>query len=267
MDFLNNFSINSTSGFIGLALLVVGGFMILAGVGIISIQQVTVRQGRATWILGLLFAALGLYLFYPELNGASEITGPGGVSEVPNAAPGTEELPPMSEWRALNITLPGDGFWRETGPGVYTATGSTDTFAWSQQSFSGDLDLTLDIESPSENGEANIVVYGNGGGFSDGALIFTIANDLQQIVVDTIYDGGTKKFVQLKLVNFDSQVHTIRISILARKASLYLDGNLLASVFLDDGINTTGKIGLLKYWERPEVSFSNVRIRGSAAGD
>ena len=38
MEFLNNLGINSTSGFFGLALLAFGGFMVLAGVGVISIQ-------------------------------------------------------------------------------------------------------------------------------------------------------------------------------------------------------------------------------------
>jgi hypothetical protein len=36
MEFLNNLGINSTSGYFGVALLVVGGFMFLAGIGVIT---------------------------------------------------------------------------------------------------------------------------------------------------------------------------------------------------------------------------------------
>jgi len=60
MEFLRTLGITSASGLFGLTSLVIGGFMILAGVGVISIQQVTVKQGRATWIMGIVMAAVGV---------------------------------------------------------------------------------------------------------------------------------------------------------------------------------------------------------------
>jgi hypothetical protein len=46
--------INSLRDYVGLILLALGGFMILAGFGVISVNQVTVQQGRRTWAIGLL---------------------------------------------------------------------------------------------------------------------------------------------------------------------------------------------------------------------
>ena len=66
MGFLDSIGIESTLGSIGLVLVAIGGFMVLAGVGIISVQQVTVKQGRITWAVGLAMAAVGLGLLYPE---------------------------------------------------------------------------------------------------------------------------------------------------------------------------------------------------------
>ena len=66
--------INSITGYIGLALLVFGAFMVLAGFDVISIQQVTVRKGRKTWILGFVFALLGIWLLLPELGTSTPTT-------------------------------------------------------------------------------------------------------------------------------------------------------------------------------------------------
>lgn len=208
MDFLNNIPINSTGGFIGLALLVIGGFMILAGVGIISIQQVTVRQGRATWVVGLVLAVGGALLLYPEFS--TPVTAPDGpaageVSDPGEAAapePAVTDTAPaaaaqataslggeLSDWQTLAITVPGDGLW-VVEDGRYAASGAKDTIAWSQQLFAGDLELSFDIESPDAYSSGTIILYGNGGSLSPGNLIFVLASDLQAIQADTIYEGG-----------------------------------------------------------------------------
>ena len=58
--------INSVKEYIGLALLALGGFMILAGFDVISVQQVTVKKGRRTWAIGIIFALFGILLLLPE---------------------------------------------------------------------------------------------------------------------------------------------------------------------------------------------------------
>jgi hypothetical protein len=36
-------------------------------------------------------------------------------------------------------------------------------------------------------------------------------------------------------------------------------------VFLQDTTDNEGKIGLLKYWEIDEITFTNIRVKGSKA--
>ena len=239
MDILNNIPINSTSGFIGLLLMLFGVFMILAGLDIISIQQVTVKQGRRTWILGIVFALLGFVLFYPDL------TSPTLITTTPAVVDPTEVLAPTSTidlsdtlagWKSTSFEIPDDGLWRQKEDGTYTAVGSKDTIAWSEEIFEGDLEVSLDVQSPSAFGEANIIIYGNGRGMSPGILIFTVANDIQKIMSDTVYPGGAYLFDTMGTVDFEGQKHTILIRIVDREASLILDGEQITSVFLNNSI-------------------------------
>lgn len=74
--------LDSIIGYIGLALLAFGGFMILAGFDIISVQQVTVKRGRRTWVLGFIFAAVGLVLLFPELISSQKNYIPESTNEI-----------------------------------------------------------------------------------------------------------------------------------------------------------------------------------------
>lgn len=284
MDFLNNIPINSTGGFIGLALLVIGGFMVLAGVGIISIQQVTVRQGRATWVVGLLLAVGGAFLLYPEFSApdavpdspaAAEGTNPGAATA---AAPATATgvLPSatqaasasngeMSDWRTIAFTIPGNGLWL-VEEGRYTATGAEDTIAWSEKLFAGDLELSFDIESSDSYSTANIILYGNGGSLAPGNLIFVLASDLQAIQADTIYEGGTYLYSSLDSLAYAGQKHSALISVYDRTASLFIDGDKIATARLDARINTSGKIGLFKWGGVENVTYSNILVKSLESG-
>lgn len=66
MEFLKMLGINSTAGVIGFGLIVIGGFLILTGFDIISIEKVTVKSGKRTWIIGIIFAIIGLVFLFPE---------------------------------------------------------------------------------------------------------------------------------------------------------------------------------------------------------
>jgi len=93
MEFLNNLGITSPLGFFGLAFLVIGGFMILAGVGIISIQQITIKQGRATWVVGFIFAVIGIVMLIPEFTSTPEAADVEVAAEsVPATVASTTEL-------------------------------------------------------------------------------------------------------------------------------------------------------------------------------
>lgn len=96
-----NIPINSIMGYIGLALLVFGAFMVLAGFDVISIQQVTVRKGRKTWILGIVFALLGIWLLLPELGTSTPTT----ASPTAITLPTTEILQPDQQAKCGTLKL------------------------------------------------------------------------------------------------------------------------------------------------------------------
>ena len=54
--------VSTTLGFIGFLLILVGGFLLLAGLGIVRVQKITVQKGKQTWVLGVIFAVLGILL-------------------------------------------------------------------------------------------------------------------------------------------------------------------------------------------------------------
>jgi len=85
--------INSLRDYIGLVLLALGGFMILAGFDIISVQQLTVKRGRRTWAIGIAFALFGIILLLPEFRTSTPIT----ASPTAIAMPTTELLQPNQQ--------------------------------------------------------------------------------------------------------------------------------------------------------------------------
>jgi hypothetical protein len=123
----------------------------------------------------------------------------------------------------------------------------------------------LEVESSSPFSAANVILYGNGRSLAPGSLIFTIASDQQSILADSIYDSGTYLFASVSSLDFGEQRHTVWISIVDRMASLSVDGEEIAAVFLDENINTSGRIGLMKYWEIHDVAFSSIRVRESGS--
>ena len=93
--------IDSILGYIGLALLVFGIFMVLAGFDVISIQQVTVRKGRKTWILGIVFALFGIILLFPEIRTST----PSAASPTAIALATTEILQPDQQAKCGTLKL------------------------------------------------------------------------------------------------------------------------------------------------------------------
>ncbi len=282
---LVNIPIQSPLAFIGFLCLAIGAFMVLAGLDIIKIQQVTVKQGRRTWIVGLVFAVVGLVLLYPELiTPGTESTDDGGAASAPAAS--TESDPTDADdgaaaqstdsdaepsavgadWTAVEFEIPNDGLWTESEDGSYTAVGSANTIAWSKETFEGDLEISLEVSSSSSSpSAANIIVYGNGTFLSKGNLIFTVASDLLAISETSIYEGGGGTYLHVTAASLDlqDQVHTVLISIKDREASMSLDGEEVGTVLLADEIRSEGKIGLLKIPEVSEISFQNIRVRAA----
>ena len=143
----------------------------------------------------------------------------------------------------------------------YTAIGNEDTFAWSEKIIEGDVVISVDIESNHKNGEGVIVVYGKGIKWSQGCLIFNITSDIQSIRAHTPYEGVEFLCESKKHMKFLDHKFTMLIEIISDKATMYVDKEKIVSTFLPHNIRRKGRVGLFKYWERPEVSYSNIVIR------
>lgn len=167
-----------------------------------------------------------------------------------------------NDWQSPSFNLTDKNLWRQSPAGCYTATGSADTFAWSEEIASGDVVISLEVESRDPLGQGVIVVYGDGSRFSKEGLFFNIAADEQSIKAYSY--AGLMFLSDLCYEHFDfiSSKHTVIIEIVDNYASLYVDGNKLSLTnFLNSEINQSGKIGLSKSRDRPEVIYSNIRVK------
>jgi hypothetical protein len=182
----------------------------------------------------------------------------------PSTGSDTDATSAGPEWSTVDFAVPDDGLWNKSGDGSYTAIGSANTIAWSEESFEGDLEILLEVTTSSSSyTQANIIVYGNGMFLSEGNLIFTIAPELLAISETSVFEGEGGRYLHSTTASLDlqDQVHTVLISIKDGKASMSLDGDEVGTVFLDDEIRSEGKIGLLKIWEASELSVQSIRVR------
>jgi hypothetical protein len=187
---------------------------------------------------------------------------PAGVAETTEVSSASDPNPLPPDWGTPEFVTPGNGLWKEEA-GKYTAIGSQETTAWSEMAYSGDIEISLDIESSNAFAAANIIVYGNGLTISPSNVIFTVASDILAIVEGTIYNESDYSYSSFPALNFVEEKHTVLIQIIDRKATLSVDGEKISSVFLQEATANQGKIGLLKYWEIDEITFSNIRVRGT----
>ncbi len=274
-----NIPINSVLGYIGLALLVFGVFMVLAGLDVISIQQVTVRKGKKTWILGIVFALLGIWMLLPELR-----TTPPAVSspETPEPLPAPPDVstPALSDISTpapssvdlsespIAFNIPDNGLWDQPSDGSYTVTGTKDTIAWSDIIVEGDLELAFDIVFQGPNGEGDIIIYGNGIGLSDEQLFFGFGPVENKIMAGTPYE--TRYLDTAWVTDMDvSLKHSIIVRIANGEASLFLNGVRTLSALIPEDVNTSGRIGIYKYHGETGLgdngaTYSNFRLTASS---
>jgi len=86
--------VNTALGFIGFLLVLVGGFLLLAGLGIVGVEKISVKPGKPTWILGGVFAILGILLisFSEPLKQTPNTTIPTNTPESTSTVGATETL-------------------------------------------------------------------------------------------------------------------------------------------------------------------------------
>lgn len=171
---------------------------------------------------------------------------------------------------SIEFVIPDDRLWEKTADNAYTVSGQDDTFAWSQQVVSGDFEFSADVESDfAYYGEAMVVVYGDGKGWTPGCLIFNVTGYWQSIRAHSIYDPAVEWVARneelLDLASHHPYRMTIRVA--GDQASLFVDGRMVASAPMSSGLNREGYIALVKYGGSAPVTFSNLEFRSAQAGE
>ncbi|MHB8133517.1 MAG: toll/interleukin-1 receptor domain-containing protein [Anaerolineaceae bacterium] len=154
-------------------------------------------------------------------------------------------------------------YWRQTD-GSYTTIlrPPEDSFVWSNTNFKGDLVFTGKVSSKNKKGQIQVVVYGNGIGFSKDCLIFTFGNGIAIIYKESIYTGDNHLFVKEGDYYLQETFQNVSIEIKDGIANFYIDDKIIASTTLPSGNNRMGRIGLLSHWEVPVgVTYSNIKIK------
>lgn len=268
--------VSSTLGFIGIVLFGFGLFLVLAGLDIFTIQQVSVRKGPKTWGLGIGIVILGIVLLLPEISPniihsdtasdqeiqENEISSPTEEIITSQGDVSQEQAGGEATWKPVNFNIPNDGHWTQPTDTSYSATGDkTDAFAWSEEIIEGDFTLQMDVESDFGNyGAGLVIIYGDGQTWSNGCLIFGITGYWQDIRIDTIYSDSDEIWLDYKERILAKKKYSMTIEVKGDTANLYADDILVASTTIPAKANNSGKIGLVKYWDAADVTYSNIRL-------
>jgi len=187
------------------------------------------------------------------------------------------QSPGWSDWRSLSFMIPNPQLWDVSGDDRFTAAGpgSSDAFAWSTETFEGDLMVSLELESPVSQSEGCVIIYGDGHEHSYGSLIFSVGWDYYVLEkhtryyeLDEISGGGNLLAAPPSNIDFKDKVYSVTIEIIDDIASMYVNGKKVFSTFFDtEEIDRNGRIGLHKVWVGSEITFSNIQIKTPVDGD
>jgi hypothetical protein len=196
----------------------------------------------------------------------NEVTIPSysGVIEVE-----TDPSPGWSEWRDLTFMFPNPQIWEESGDNRYTAIKQhdTDAYAWSTETFEGDLMVSFDLERPESKSDGCVIIYGDGNEFSYGNLIFCVDWDGYYLQKHTRYQGD-EPLAFIPNNNETDEVYSVTIEIIGDIASMVVNGEKVFSSFFDtEEIDRSGRIGMFKNWSIGEITFSNIQFRTPSNGE
>lgn len=167
--------------------------------------------------------------------------------------PLTTEVIPVSFQESQN--------WSVSDQEIKSTRFGQNIFAWSNEVYSGDLEISFTAKSDKENGEISFVLFGSGTQWEEGLVIVTIASDYRAIRLHSIYEGG----LFLDNDNFgafgSTDQHDVRVVIKGKSLKVYLDGEKKLFGYLSRNANRTGKIGFFKYWDRPAIEISNLVVK------
>jgi len=183
-----------------------------------------------------------------------------------------------SVWRPVSFLIPNPQIWDVTGDNQYTAIEQrdSDVYAWSTESYQGDIMVSLDLRSsvealdlgwdemqaqiPSQNSGC-VIIYGDGTMHSYGSLVFCV--DWDGYFLDEHNRRYDNEFLAYVLHdNPSEEVYSVTVEIIDDIASMYVNGEkVLSSFFNTEEIDRSGRIGLFKYWADGEITFSNIQIK------
>jgi regulation of enolase protein 1 (concanavalin A-like superfamily) len=169
-----------------------------------------------------------------------------------------------SDWRTLSFLIPNPQIWEESGDNRYTAIEQhdADAFAWSTETFEGDLMVSLDLERPEIQSDGCVIIYGDGREHSYGSLIFCVDWDGFGLEKHTKYHEGENSLTFNFGDNNSDKVYSIIIEIIDDIASMYVNGEkVLSSFFHTEEIDRSGRVGLFRNWAVGEITFSNIQIK------
>jgi hypothetical protein len=171
---------------------------------------------------------------------------------------------------SIDFLIPGDRLWTKAAEDGYTASGQEDTFAWSREAVKGDFEMSADVESDWANyGEAMVLVYGDGKGWTPGCLIFNVTGYWQGIRAHSIYDSDVEWVAeneqQLDFAQRSRYRMTVRVS--GNEASLWVDDRLVAATPMHSWFNREGYIALVKYGGSAPITFTNVSLKTGHIGE
>ncbi len=174
-----------------------------------------------------------------------------------------------SDWRQLSFLISNPQLWEQSGDNRYTALGQNevDAFAWSTETFTGDVTINLDLARPQIQSDGCVIIYGDGQEHSYGSLIFCVDWDGFGLEKHTIYHEGENILAWNFSDNNAVKVHSLTIEIIDDLATMYVNGEkVLSSSFDSKEIDRSGRIGLYKKWFVEEITFSNIQIKSANLG-
>ena len=233
------------------------------------------RWPLPTWATALLaFAAVGI------VGGGAWFasTRLGSASIDLETTSSTVNATGWSVWRPVSFLFPNPQIWDVAGDNQYTAIDQrdTDVYAWSTESYQGDIMVSLDLRSsvealdlsweemqaqiPSQNSGC-VIIYGDGTDHSYGSLVFCV--DWDGYFLDEHNRRYDNEFLAYVLHdNPSEEVYSVSVEIIDDVASMSVNGEkVLTSIFDTEEIDRSGRIGLCKYWADGEITFSNIQIK------
>jgi len=219
----------------------------------------------ATVLLALIAVVIIGGVGYWIISQMGSATGSASPTEVTSPPDGG------SDWRALSFMFSNPQIWEESGDNRYTAVGQreVDAFAWSTETFEGDLSVSLDLERQESQSDGCVIIYGDGHEHSYGSLIFCVDWDGFSLEKHTIYYDEDENNLAFNFRDNESdKVYSVTVEIIDDLASMYVNGEKVFSSFFDtEEIDRSGRIGLYKKWFVGEITFSNIQIKTPTDGD